>query len=368
MIARALYFDGRIAGGQPATVTVLAQNLVISCDNGKVVHWPLSHLRYVDPPSDGLPPRLRNLFDQPDRLTFDDASDLSPLVSLCPNLTRADSAWLQNWPRLLMWGVGAIVSIFILFQIVLPSLSQVIAVNLPPSTETRLKEVAKTQIIRILSFDSGNPAGSPKICNGAGMQILERLTRALSADSIVGIHKYYPPRIEVVDLDIDNAFALPDNTILLFSGLLSSLRNPNELAGILAHEIAHLQMRHPTELYLREIGTFAIVGLLFGDVTGGSVLAGASNLLIGSSYSRNAEEMADGSAVSMMNKAGFDARPLADYLSRLTSEERTYEKRFPLLISHPAAADRAAHIRDWATGTGSALSEPDWRLVRQICS
>ncbi len=343
-------------------ITYTDHDMRIFSAGGLEVLWPLKDLRYVAPPHDGQPARLRNLYDQPDRLTLADDFDLAALQALCPDLAKGNNGWSRSWKKVVSWFGAAVLSAVFLVGVAIPIIAEQVAANLPPSFEAKMGERAKEQIIKVLSLN-GTDTGQSKICRGPGRADLDRLLGTLT-DGDGGATAI---SVDVLDLDIENAFALPGGNILVFNGLLKSLEHPNELAGILAHEIAHTQYRHPTEIFIKEIGTFALIGLIFGDVTGGSALAGFGKVLIGSAYGRDAEREADTLGVKLMNTAGLDSAPLADFLQRLYAKQGTIEDLFSIVLTHPGSKERSDYVRKLSTGAGAALAPDAWQAVKDIC-
>ncbi len=172
-------------------------------------------------------------------------------------------------------------------------------------------------------------------------------------------------RIEVsaVDSKIKNAMTLPGGHVLIFRGLLEFARNGDEIAGVLAHEIAHVARRHPLAVAIERANTFLLFGLLIGDVAGGTAIAGLGQVLLGAAYSRAAEREADATAIEILNKAGIRGGPLADLLVRAEEGPTVPE----LISSHPGAKERAETIRRLARGRESAFTDADWQAVRRAC-
>jgi len=360
MTRAASYFDGVTAKVIPASVTFDDTDLVIDCENGSITRWSLVNVRLVDPPGDGQQTRLRNLYDQPDRLTLPDDFDLDELRSRCPDLSKGNTGWSRNWRRISLWLGGALLSIAFLIFVAIPMVSHQIAQNLPQALMTRIGEQAKEQIITVLAAGKGVKLDGLNICTGPSARDLKQMVKSLSG----GFEEAPPLSVEVINLDIKNAFALPGGNILVFRGLLEELKHPNELAGILGHEMAHAYYRHPTEGFFKEIGSFAIIGLVFGDVTGGAMLAGLGKLLIGSAYSRDAERQSDEMAVTLMNKADFDARPMATFMTRLYVEQGKIEDLFSIIMTHPGSQDRADRIDELSKGANLALSLKKWQALK----
>ena len=111
----------------------------------------------------------------------------------------------------------------------------------------------------------------------------------------------------VLATPIPNAFALPGGKLYLFSGLLAKAENPDEIAGILAHEIGHLKHRDSTRNLIYNGGTSFLIGLLFGDITGSGALIFASRSLVTASYSREAEA----ERRCILDRCDAPARPFA---------------------------------------------------------
>src|SRR5690606_26348291 len=99
--------------------------------------------------------------------------------------------------------------------------------------------------------------------------------------------------VSVADDPQVNAFAAPGGRIVLLEGLLREAESPDEIAGVLAHEIGHVTERHPTAAALRLLGIQALLTGIFGDGSLASAAAGAGGLLVALSYSRDDERTAD---------------------------------------------------------------------------
>ena len=120
---------------------------------------------------------------------------------------------------------------------------------------------------------------------------------------------------------VPNAFALPGGKVYLFSGLLAKAENPDEIAGVLAHELGHLRHRDGTRNLIYNGGTSFLIGLLFGDITGSGALIFASRSLVTASYSREAEQNADTFAIDVMHRLGRSPKPMGELMFRVTGKE-----------------------------------------------
>ena len=157
-----------------------------------------------------------------------------------------------------------------------------------------------------------------------------------------------PFTIKVIDSDEVNAFALPGGFFYVNKGLLLAADNEAELAGVMAHEIAHVAARHAVENNTKAtlLEYLALGGSIFLGGWPGVIYQNTAGLgLLGAfmKFSRGAEEEADKLGVQYMYAAGYDPTAMATMFEKLESKN----KKKPGLIarafaSHPAPPDRRA--------------------------
>ena len=155
-----------------------------------------------------------------------------------------------------------------------------------------------------------------------------------------------PFTIKVIDSEEVNAFALPGGFFFVNSGLILKADNEAELAGVMAHEIAHVAARHGTRQATRgEIAQLATIPLIFmgGGWTTYGIYEAASVLVpIGFlKFSRGFESEADMLGLEYMYKAGYDPTSFVDFFEKI----ETLEKRKPgtmakVFSTHPMTDDR----------------------------
>ncbi|HEY7820381.1 MAG TPA: M48 family metallopeptidase, partial [Vicinamibacteria bacterium] len=160
----------------------------------------------------------------------------------------------------------------------------------------------------------------------------------------------YPYQFRVLDVADLNAFALPGGFIYVNRGLLEAVRNEQEFAGVLAHEIGHVALRHGTNQisknYLAQAGLSVLGGLIGGEGTASDILrvvGGAGLPLLFLKFGRSAEEQADTVGAQMMARAGYDPLALASFFDTLESQSRGGPPEF--LSSHPNYESRRENIR-----------------------
>src|ERR1700751_2860007 len=154
-----------------------------------------------------------------------------------------------------------------------------------------------------------------------------------------------PFNIKVLDSEEVNAFALPGGFFFVNSGLILKADNEAELAGVMAHEIAHVAARHGTRQATRgEIAQLGMIPLIFmGGWTGYGIYQAASVLVpVGFlNFSRAMESEADLLGLEYMYKAGYDPACFVDFFEKIQSlEKRKPGTMAKVFSSHPPTDDR----------------------------
>lgn len=155
-----------------------------------------------------------------------------------------------------------------------------------------------------------------------------------------------PFTIKVIDSDEVNAFALPGGFFFVNKGLLLAADNEAELAGVMAHEIAHVAARHAMENQGKGtlINYGALAGIIFGGPivstviqNGGGILAG----LAGLKFTRGAEMEADSLGVQYLYASGYDPTAMSTMFEKLASQNKKKASSLTKLFStHPQSIDR----------------------------
>jgi hypothetical protein len=155
-----------------------------------------------------------------------------------------------------------------------------------------------------------------------------------------------PFTIKVIDSDEVNAFALPGGFFYVNRGLILAADNEAELAGVMAHEIAHVAARHAMENQgkgsMLQYGLLA--GIIFTGGIGGAVLqntAGLAQMLAFFKFSRGAEGEADRLGVQYLYASGYDPTGMSTMFEKLASQNRKKPGTLSKLFSsHPQSVDR----------------------------
>ena len=160
-----------------------------------------------------------------------------------------------------------------------------------------------------------------------------------------------PFTIKVIDSDEINAFALPGGFFYVNSGLILAADEEAELAGVMAHEIAHVAARHATRQMTRgQLANFATIPLIFVGGGIGYAISGAASLglpLTFMSFSRGFEAEADYLGLEYMYKTGYDPQAFIAFFEKIQAKEKkkpgSLAKAF---ASHPQTPDRISKSQE----------------------
>ncbi|PCJ69657.1 MAG: peptidase M48 [Rhodobiaceae bacterium] len=182
------------------------------------------------------------------------------------------------------------------------------------------------------------------------------LVQRIAASSAQPERRY---TVTVLDSPVANAFSLPGDYIYVTRGLLAMANDEAELAGVLAHEMGHVNARHAAQRRTASAGTSilgALAGVFLGKTVVDGVLSqGAKGLLAG--YSRAQEREADLLAVGYLAQAGYDALAVRDFLQSMSNyaafQARQLGEAYDAgqvgwLSSHPAFGDRVTDAAGYA--------------------
>lgn len=174
-----------------------------------------------------------------------------------------------------------------------------------------------------------------------------------------------PFTIKVIDSDEVNAFALPGGFFFVHKGLILAADNEAELAGVMAHEIAHVAARHAMENQGKGtlINYGALAGIIFGGPivstvlqNGGGILAG----LAGLKFTRGAEVEADNLGVQYLYASGYDPTAMSTMFEKLASRNKKKPGSIQKLFSsHPQSTDR----RDYSLALVARFSEKEEYVI-----
>lgn len=150
-------------------------------------------------------------------------------------------------------------------------------------------------------------------------------------------------KLHVIKSDEVNAFALPNNHLVINSALILASETEAELCGVISHEIAHMELNHVMKKLVKEIGLSVLISMSTGNV-GSEKIKETIKLLSSSAYDRNLEKEADIKAVEYLKKSNINPEDFANFLYRLGDTEAASMKYFTWMSTHPDSKERSEYI------------------------
>jgi predicted Zn-dependent protease len=352
----AVFFDGR---SSRRYIVALAFNDRLEIadpaapDGPPLAVWPYDAMRRVDSPEGAL--RLACMMAPPlARLELRDPAERDNIFRLCGSLDGPGSAAPISVRRIVAASIAAATAIIAMAWFGMPVLAHRLAAVMPYSWEKSLGDAVDSQV----RAHFGNTCAKP-----AGAAALRKLVGRLQTVANLPI----PPDPAVLRSTIANAFALPGGRIYVLSGLLKISETPDELAGVLSHELGHVAHRDGLRRLIRDGGTSFLVGLMFGDVTGSGAVLMAGRSVLSASYTRDDETGADRFAVSIMHALERPIAPLGALLQRITGPARPEAPS--ILASHPLTVERKAMLEaeNVPATSPTLLDDGEWQDLKRIC-
>lgn len=354
---RARYADGRAAITREAEYELAGDALTFRVNHAQHI-WPYADLRRADDGAGAIV--LKRRPDTGERLTLEAGAD-AELRALAPLLFERRAFDIEG-PGVVAGLVGAAWSLAAVFLVGVPLAAGPLADIVPPRYRERLADISWAQVEAFTDYCDDSDEAS-RILNDAAY-------RMMTAANVPRRDEIW---ITIVDTRMGepfpNAFALPDNSIVVTADLIAMSEEPDELMGVIAHEIAHIERNHIMKNIIRSVGAGIFFDIVFGGAGAGQAVAIASVNLASLRYSRADEADADARGLEYLDAAGVDAGGLARLFDRFAEQVGSQEAGLPtLLSSHPATAERAAAARARArAGLEPSMNEAEWRAVRAVC-
>lgn len=365
-IAQAHFFDGA-TGARHVVALRFGQALDLVSSDGEVIdRWELTAVRRADSPENIL--RLSNI-DRPElaRLELRDPAAMALVERLCVNLDQGRREAGKGHGKLAFWLIAATISLSLVAIFGIPAIAVRLAPLVPFAVEAKIGDAVDRQIRTILKGQDRQAFScETRREHAAAQAVLDHMVAELVRRA--GIDGVGPSiKITVVHMPQANAIALPGGRIYVFSPLLSELEDPDQLAGILAHEIGHVVNRDGLRRVFEAAGLSFVFGTFLGDFGGGAILIAATRLLADAAFSRDVEQGADDFAAEAMGRSGRDPAALADALEAIAPDDGSGLSAY--LTSHPLTKERSARLRQKAKEATSAplISTQDWALLQRYC-
>lgn len=322
-------------GGHPLECSVLVFDKKLSIgyreENGEIItlQWRMEEIAVSwDAPNQSSRIRNRKEFGSELRIPGKEASDFITEMQAEHRKPWFRKSNAREWKRnlLLLGGIAAV--LFIVYLLIVPWLSEKLALRVSIKTEQQLGEAV---------YDA---MGMPAIEDSADSYTLNQFFTEMDVPT------QYPVHITVVKDNVVNAFALPGGRIVVYSKLLEQVDSYPELAALLSHEFSHISNRHSTRSIFRKFGSKVFISLLFGKLSSvTAVLIDHADNLKTLKYSRKLEKEADMDGLQLLLERKIDPRGFTDLFNNM--KRSAAGSNLPEFMgSHPDLDNRIEYINE----------------------
>ena len=194
---------------------------------------------------------------------------------------------------------------------------------------------------------SSDPANYPLLDRAespSSYALLDRILKHILSSKNILHRDEMAWELHIIDNDsIQNAFCTPGGFIYVYTGLMKFVESEDELAGIIAHEVAHGDLRHSTDQLTKQYGIQVLIALLTDSDT--RLLADIGASLVQLTYSRSDESEADRYAVRYLKDTPYNPTAFADFFQRMQEKDGDLGM-FQFLSTHPDPGNRVEKIKE----------------------
>lgn len=338
----ATFHDGVTA--VPQSVTVRVHDAFLHVEGaGNPLRWDMQGLTVEQPMQDGMDGIFSHSAHTDQQLVVTEKAYYTIISSRMREVQGVHIAW-----RMPVMVAALVAVLFVSVVYIIPYYATAFAPMIPKRIEASLGQGVYQQLTQ----------RKPLCTQEAGQAALEKIVHRLAPDTPVTIGVVRDFRV--------NGFALPGGYVLLNNGLIRAAESPEEVAGIIAHELGHVHKYHVMERLLRAFG----VGLVVDMFTGGGAVVTSATYMLDSQFSRENEREADIYGVALLHQRGVNPLGMAAFFERLAKRKNPPEW-LELVSTHPDSLERMQTVRDWAAKNPESytpvLTEQEWQDLRAIC-
>ncbi len=356
------YLDGRTATRHPVTLTIAPAALHLRWPDGALKRWPYDQIRQTQGTYHGEPVRLEFGPEPAEAVVVTSPALLTALHQAAPTLVQHfhDPSRRRGRGR---WtfcaALGVLLMMAGLYRWGIPGMAAVATHYVPPAWEETLGQ----QVTRHLAPEARQCRDPERL------RKLEQVVQPLLATRP---ESPYRIRLAVVDAPAINAFAVPGGQVVILRGLLEHTANPEQLAGVMAHELQHVYQRHATRAILEQTAATFLLTIMSGDVSGGLALGvDGARTMSSLHYSRTHETEADIEGLHMMKAARLDPAAMISFYELMQQDTEGHGGPPEFLATHPDMEKRLATLAALAgsplTGARTLLPGEDWTDIRSLC-
>lgn len=254
--------------------------------------------------------------------------------------------------RFLLAAAGTVAGLLLLVWFASDLIVQTAVNRIPVEWEKPIGAAARGQFL----------AGQAVLTEGPAVAAVEEITGRLTEAASDSPYRF---EVTVVRNDTVNAFALPGGYVVVFTGLLKKAESPEEVAGVLAHELNHVLLRHGLARMLKTAGLVALVTVFTGDQQGLVGLARRLGVELATlRFGREQETQADLMGLQLLHQARIAPDGIIRFFERLSERDKL---QVELLSTHPMSAARAERLKAEAAALPRQEPVPfgfDWKAVQ----
>lgn len=370
----AYYYDGQSAKRRDATVELTPDSLIITVRGEKGrerVVWDYKGVIQTQGFNDGEPVRIERGEEaliitgeggggsvaQGSDLTKSFAASLASFAPAYASRFSPPESGRRNVFFVLLLSVLMVIGGLSAYFYLIPRAAVMAAESLPASFEEKLGESFVAEIKTLLPECSSEAVTAPVLS----------IVKTLSASTPDNPYEF---KVHILKDKSINAFAAPGGHIVVLTGLIEASETPEELAGVLAHEMQHILKKHATKRMFEDMTAGVLLSFIFGDAKG---VSGALKAAGGLRYSRTLEEEADKAGAELLVRAGVDPDGMIRFFEGLKKDAHGIEEASFLryISTHPLTNERIeyikGHIKEMPLQSTALLPDVDWEGVRKAC-
>lgn len=341
---KGIFYDGQSSAPQEVSIVLDAGTDALVFDS-LVIKAQSWSLRTVDVGKTGAAIEVKPTSNALECLRIED-----PDFILAFNKLRKERGYVGVYHRMVGLGLAihAALALMILggialiYLYVMPWIAEKAVVLIPESYENAIGDTFFSQYADFASIDS---AKTEALTQFAGQLDLKN-TREI--------------KFIVINSETVNAFALPNGNVVVFTGIIDLMQDYDELAGLLGHEVAHVNNRHSMKMMCRNLAGYVFLSAVLSDVNGIMAVIGDNvHSLQSLTFSRRFEHEADVQGLEMLIANQVDPKGMSKLFTRLQGEHDEFIPEF--LSSHPVTKDRIEFI-DRSISKGKSTVVENTRL------
>ncbi|MCU0470540.1 MAG: M48 family metallopeptidase [Arcicella sp.] len=332
------YFDGKTSAIQYGTVKLAYGHWDIRLNHPdgtmSSIHWQLKDIKQTEFVGN------TNIFKYGDfpqqTLECTDSDFVKALQKEYPNYEffKKEYVWALNKGLEVFIGITVVLLAlcFGIYKYILPTVAEGLALTVPQEYEIKWGDMMFENMIQAPQKEDLSES-----LNLTKNDTLSKLANQFAKE--MDFKTTYPIKITVVDEKVVNAFALPGGNIVVFNGLLQKMKNKEEFAALLGHEVAHVTHKHSLKNIFRSLSGYLFISLITNDLNGvTAVILENANQLQNLGYSRELEAEADASSMKTLKTNQIATKGLYNLFKIL--EDGNHGEIPEILSSHPLTDER----------------------------